>query len=312
MDLALSQIVESEIAMRFLDRDRLEYAQLRDAIASSKWIKPILVRARKDGKYEIIDGLHRYNIAKELEWATIPVQLSEASDDEAMRLAIISNATSVSPKPVEYAYQLRRLAARNPEWTLGYLAGLVCQTPAWVKQQLDLLRLDDKIQKDVDAGRINLQSAYVLSLAPKTWQSEYREEAMICSTAELKQRLIPLLREYRSRIMSGKVKQAPDFQPIATCRPMTVLKAALDKPSVADIMVIDGQVTTLADAFRLGVAWALQLDPAAMQQQRLNAARKRDKLERVEARRKKERQLKAGQSPLFPHPVHSSNEVSDE
>ena len=296
--------------MRFLDRDRLEYAQLRDAIASSKWIKPILVRRRKDGKYEIIDGLHRFYIAKELEWTTIPVQVTEADDDEAMRLAVMANATAVHPKPVEYAYQLRRLAARNPEWTLGYLAGLVCQTPAWVKQQLDLLRLDDKLQKDVDAGRINLQSAYILSLAPKTWQVEYREEAMICSTAELKQKLLPQLKAYRQRLMLGKVKQDIPFEPIPTVRPIKVLTAALDKPSIADILVLEGQVSTTADAFRLGVAWALQLDPAAVQQQRLDAARKREKLDRVAARRKKERELKAGQDPLFPIPVPNSNEVS--
>jgi hypothetical protein len=211
---------------------------------------------------------------------------------------------------VEYAYQLRRLAARNPDWTLGYLAGLVCQTPAWVKQQLDLLKLDDKIQKDVDAGRINLQSAYILSLAPKAWQLEFREDAMICSTAELKQKLIPLLKEYRMRIAQRKIKEEPEFRPVAVCRPMRVLKAALDKPSVADTMVIDGQVKTLADAFRLGVAWAIQLDPASVQQQRLNAARKREKLERAAARRRKERQLKARRSPLFPN--DSSNNLSNE
>lgn len=296
--MLLSEIVESEIAMRFLDRERIEYTQLRDSIASSKWIKPILVRLRTDGNYEIIDGLHRYAIAKELEWPTIPAQITEADDDEAMRLGILSNAVSVAPKPAEYAYQIRRLCARNPEWTIGYIAGLVCQTPLWVRQQLSLLRLDEKVQRDVDAGRINAKSAFVISLCPKTWHEDLREDAALLPTDQFKAKVTPLLKDYKQRIRNGKPLQAPTFEPVAACRPMKVMKAALDKPSVADILVLQGQCQTLADAFRLGVAWALQLDPAAAQQQRLNAARKREKFDRAERRRRKERELKAGRTDI--------------
>jgi ParB/RepB/Spo0J family partition protein len=298
MDLLLSEIVESEIAMRFLDRDRIEYTQLRDSIANSKWIKPILVRLRHDGKYEIIDGLHRYSIAKELEWTTIPVQITEATDDEAMRLGIVANAVSVTPKPAEYAYQLRRLCARNPDWTVGYIAGLVCQTPAWIRAQLDLLKLTEKVQRDVDAGRIPVKSAYVLSRCPKTWHEELREDAALLSVEQFQAKVTPILRDYNQRIKNGKPLQEPTFEPVASVRSMKVLKAALDKPSVADTLVLEGQCQTLADAFRLGVAWALQLDPAAAQQQRLNAQRKRDKFDRAERRRRKERALKAGRTDI--------------
>lgn len=307
MDLLLSDIVESEIAMRFLDRERIEYTQLRDAISSSKWIKPILVRKRQDGKYEIVDGLHRYSVARELGWTTIPAQLTDATDDEAMRLGIMANAVSVTPRPAEYAYQLRRLAARNPHWTVGYIAGLICQTPAWVRQQLNLLKLDEKVQRDVDAGRMNVQSAYLMSLCPKTWQLEFREDALALTTNELKAKITPLLRDWHKRVRNGRYKNPPKFEPIPMVRPMKVLLAALDKPSIADILVLQGQCDTTAAAFRLGVAWALTLDPAAVQQQRLDAERRREKIDRADARRRKERELKAGkidlQTPSSLNPV---------
>jgi len=302
MDVPIELIMESEIAMRFADTTCLEYEQLRDAIRTSNWMRPILTRKRADGKYEILDGLHRYCIAKDLEWPTVPVEIFEGiGDDEAMIVGIKANAVSVHPKPAEYAAAIRRLAARHPEWTVGYLAGVLCKPTGWVKDQLKLLKLIEVIQRDVDSGRINLQSAFILSCCPKSWQTQFREDAAMLTTSELRAKVMPLLRAYHQRLASGKIDpEPPVFQPVASVRPIRVLKAALDKPSIADTIVLDPQCVTKADAFRLGVAWALRLDPESVQHQRLVAGRKQQQIEEADARRRKARSKRAGDMPTFP------------
>jgi len=258
---------------------------------------PITVRLREDGRYEIIDGIQRYAAAKELEWETIPAEVVQATDDEAMIMALRLNGISVPPKPVEYAHQLRKILSRNPEWTVGYLAGTINQPRDWVIRQLDLMKLHPQVQKDVDAGRITVRNAYMLSRAPQTWHLEFREAAAVLSYDEFCAKLLPPLKAWRNRIVQGRQKVDEPFQPVASVRSMKVLRSALDKPSVADILVVENKCVTFADAFRLGVAWALNLDPAAVQAQSVAAQRKLEKLQQQEDRRIRRRRREAGNPP---------------
>jgi len=305
MDLPLSEIVESGVAMRFVDKTRIEYTQLRDSMHLDKQLIPICVRLRADGKHEIIDGLQRYAAAKDLGWKFIRVEVRDVTDDEALLQSIKMNSLSIEPKPLDYAAQIRALLCRNPGWSIGTLAGKLNQPTGWVLKQLDLLKLHPKIQADVNGGRICLQSAWLLSNAPKTWHLEYREDAMILTADEFREKLIPQLKQWRKRILSGKQKmEIEEFQPIASVRSMKILRAALDKPSVADRMVVENNCETLADAFRLGIAWAMNLDPVSAQAQRVVAQRKHETLLRLEARRRRERSRKAGQpEPIDPNSI---------
>jgi ParB family chromosome partitioning protein len=297
MDIPLSEIVESDLAMRFVDKTRLEYTQLRDSMALDELLVPIVVRQRADGLYEIIDGIQRYAAAKELEWTAIRAEVKQVDDDKAMILVLKLNGINVPPRPIEYAHQLRKLLSRNPEWTVGYLAGVIGQPRDWVIRQLDLMKLHPLIQKDVDAGRITVRNAYLLSRAPQTWHPEYREAAAVMTFEDFCKHLLPPLKAWRSRLIQSQQKAEMSFEPVASVRSIKILRSALDKPSVADMLVIENKCVTLADAFRLGVAWALNLDPASVQAQRLAAQRKFDKLQQVEDRRKRRRRREAGNPP---------------
>jgi ParB/RepB/Spo0J family partition protein len=311
MDLALSEIVESGAALRFVNKRCLEYTQLRDSMRDDKQLVPIEVRRRADGKYEIIDGLHRYACAKDLGWKFLRAEVKEATDDEVLIQSIKMNSLGVPVSPREYACQIRTLLSRNPDWTLGRLAGVLSQPLDWVKTQLSLLRLDPKIQRDLDTGRISLQHGHILAKCPKTWQLEFREDALILSAKELDAKITPLLVQWHAGLLTGRIKKTLDFEPIAFVRPMRILKAALDKPSVADRMVVESKPETMADAFRLGVAWVLSLDPATVQARRVVAQRKHDKMLRLEERQRKERRKKAGN----PEPLDLdsiSNSISEE
>jgi ParB family chromosome partitioning protein len=294
MELLLTQIVESDLAMRFVAKTLLEYTQLRDSMHERRLPVPITVRLRKDGKYEIIDGIQRYAAAKELEWETITAEVVEATDDEAMIMALKLNGISVPPAPLEYAHQLRKLLSRNPEWTVGYLAGTIGQPRDWVLKQLDLMKLHPQVQADVDAGRITVRNAYLLSRAPQTWHLEFREAAAVLSYEEFAAKLLPPLKAWRYRVTLGRQKEDAPFEPIASVRSMKILRSALDKPSVADMLVVENKCVTFADAFRLGVAWALNLDPASQQAQRVAAQRKLESLQRQEDRRIRRRRREAG------------------
>jgi ParB/RepB/Spo0J family partition protein len=72
-------------------------AQEREALkqcmceAGSEKILPVVVRLMPDGGYELVDGEHRWNIAKELGWEKISVVVREADDLQAKAFCVSYN-----------------------------------------------------------------------------------------------------------------------------------------------------------------------------------------------------------------------------
>ena len=76
-DIPIDYIVEPRTVLRLVDRDSVEYLELRDSIEAEGFWNSIAVRPAKDeGKYEIIDGLYRHTCARELGLTSIPCIIS--------------------------------------------------------------------------------------------------------------------------------------------------------------------------------------------------------------------------------------------
>lgn len=54
-------------------------------------LQPLLVRPIKGGKYELIAGERRYRVAQRLNLPSVPVQVREMSDTEALECALVEN-----------------------------------------------------------------------------------------------------------------------------------------------------------------------------------------------------------------------------
>ena len=72
-DIPIDSIIEPRTVLRLVDKDSVEYLELRDSIEAEGFWNSIAVRPAKDeGNYEIIDGLYRHTCARELGLKSIP------------------------------------------------------------------------------------------------------------------------------------------------------------------------------------------------------------------------------------------------
>lgn len=76
----------------FQPYDEASLKSLAQSIASDGLLNVIQVRPDPDGNgYEILSGHNRWNACKLLGWKTIPVEIYDADNDRATRIAIITN-----------------------------------------------------------------------------------------------------------------------------------------------------------------------------------------------------------------------------
>lgn len=81
--LALSKLRTNTYTVKAMTE--IERGRLRASMKAAGLLQPLIVRPIKGGVFEIVDGLQRWEAAKELEWQTIACRVKEM-DDNAARL----------------------------------------------------------------------------------------------------------------------------------------------------------------------------------------------------------------------------------
>jgi ParB-like partition proteins len=264
-NVQISEIRENPVALRGVDRESPEFAQLRDSIGKFGILNAITVREKKDETdgsiyYEICDGLHRYSGAKDAGVTDIPVKVVSFDEAQTLEAQIVANLAKVDTKPVEYTKALQRMFTLNPTLTLTDMAEKLSVSPAWITQRLGLLKLHDEVQKLVDEGRISLPNAYNLSKLPKDEQLNFIDGAMTQTAAEFAPTVTARVKALREAARQGREAEAPTFEPSAYARKLSELKAEHAQPTVGPALVAQAGATTAAQGFALGIAFALSLD----------------------------------------------------
>src|SRR5689334_11849871 len=147
---------------------RLRFAEgdLEDLAASIREkgvIQPILVRTVPGAfdAYEIIAGERRWRAAQKAELHDVPVTVVEASDREALELAIIENVQREDLNAIEEASGYDRLMAE-----FGYsqtdLAKSIGKSRSHVANTLRLLKLPDPVKRSVAVGELSAGHARAL------------------------------------------------------------------------------------------------------------------------------------------------------
>src|ERR1041384_2369212 len=71
--------------------DETQLKELADSIAASGLLQPVIVRARPEGRYELIAGERRWRAAQRLGWSRIPAVVRDVDDRALLTLALIEN-----------------------------------------------------------------------------------------------------------------------------------------------------------------------------------------------------------------------------
>jgi ParB/RepB/Spo0J family partition protein len=275
--IPLDQIIEPWVILRVVNRESLEYLELRDSLAARGLVNSICVRPslRKPGLYEVVDGLYRYTAASELRLPALPcIVKHNLTDEDVLALQIQANALRPETTAIEYARQIRRIMAavaarQGRDATLADVSNLIHKDAEWVGDQLKLLHLRRDIQKAVERGEIPLGSAYMLAKLPMVHQARLVELAKTAPVREFAPIVAGLVKQIQENARQGKLHDfCKDFEPVPYLRPMKEVLAEYREHRLGGLALAKAGTQTAVDGWYLALQWALNLDEESVRQQR--------------------------------------------
>ena len=136
-------------------------AKLKAYIEREGFVEPIVVR-RKDGAFEILGGFHRWGIAKELQYETVPCVVLDLDDRRAKVLSVNLNEMKGQSLPNLLADLVHDL---SKELTLEDLESQLPYSITELKDSLELLKIPDGLEAylDEEAERQEREKPTILS-----------------------------------------------------------------------------------------------------------------------------------------------------
>lgn len=131
-----------------------QYNELKASIEKNGFTIPILVRDTGKGFFELIDGEHRIQVARELGYKKIPAVITEADDKRATLLNILANTARGTQNPMDVAEALKK--AYDAGADIEELAAATGHTKSWVKLYLTLNDLPDNYKDALRHGKLKV------------------------------------------------------------------------------------------------------------------------------------------------------------
>ncbi|MDP8265327.1 MAG: ParB/RepB/Spo0J family partition protein [Candidatus Aceula meridiana] len=144
-------------------RKNFRQEQLADLVSSIKErgvLQPLLVRQKEDG-YELIAGERRLRAAETLNIEKVPVIIKNATDQEALVLALVENIQREELNPIEEAQAFKRLVEEF-NLTQDVVAQSVGKDRTTITNILRLLSLPAEIQQSISTGTFSMGHARTL------------------------------------------------------------------------------------------------------------------------------------------------------
>ncbi len=295
--LALTQIRENPVALRSVDRADENYLGLVDSIKSKGFLGAISVRKRVDSEtkeeyFELVDGLHRFNAAKDAGLSEINCDVVSLDDDQVLEAQIMANIHKIETKPVEYSKQLLKILTRNPLMTEAELAAKLGKSPVWISERLNLVKIGNETIKGlINEGKIGLANAYALAKLPAEEQGDFTDRAMTLPPDEFVPAVQQRVKEIREARRKGEDAPPAEFQPVAYMQKVGPVKEALATGEIAKALVNTLGISDPIEAFQLALKWVLHLDPKSVEVQKAEDDARR--AERDAAKQKKAIEKKA-------------------
>ena len=140
-----------------------ELDELAGSIRERGIIQPIVVRSVRGASdsYEIIAGERRWRAAQRAGLHEVPIIVHEASDAEALEIAIIENVQRTDLNPLEEAMGYQSLADTY-KYTQDDIAKTVGKSRSHVANTLRLLKLPEAVKAYINVGKLTAGHARAL------------------------------------------------------------------------------------------------------------------------------------------------------
>jgi ParB family chromosome partitioning protein len=141
----------------------VELDELSASLRERGMIQPIVARPVRGAPdaFEIIAGERRWRAAQRAGLHEVPVVIIEASDQEALQLAIIENVQRADLNPLEEAEGYRALI-RDFSQSQDDVARMVGKSRSHVANTLRLQTLPDRVKEHIQSGRLSAGHARAL------------------------------------------------------------------------------------------------------------------------------------------------------
>ncbi len=293
-NVRILDIRENTTALRGVDRTNPEYIELLESVKVNGVIETITVRDKVDPVtkakyYELINGLQRFNAAKDAGFDNIDVKVVDANDFEVLMMQIILNAKRVETTPGQYSEQLKRMLTARPSMTLKEMSECLSASEGFIYDRLSLLKLNNEIAKLVDTGDIILTNAYAIAKLPPDEQLAFKDRAVSMEPKEFVPETTKRVKELNAAKKKGQDAPKEEWAPQPRQRKLEELKQEFHNPTVGKELIIKENITDLEAAFQLGIRWALHMDVVSIAQSKAKAEARVKEAEEAKARKAEEK-----------------------
>ena len=140
--------------------DEAKIVELASSIRNQGIIQPLIVRPKNDG-FELIAGERRWRAAMRAGLSHVPVVVRDASDHEAMQIALVENLQREDLNSIEEANGYRRLQEEF-HWSQEEMAEKVGKSRPAIANSMRLLTLPNEVQQEVVSGNLPAGQARAL------------------------------------------------------------------------------------------------------------------------------------------------------
>jgi ParB family transcriptional regulator, chromosome partitioning protein len=143
--------------------DGVELDELAASLRERGIIQPIVVRPDREAanSYEIIAGERRWRAAQRAGLHDVPVVIIDATDAEALQLAIIENVQRADLNALEEAEGYHALMEQFSN-TQEDVARIVGKSRSYIANTLRLLKLSDPVKAHIHSGKLSAGHARML------------------------------------------------------------------------------------------------------------------------------------------------------
>lgn len=160
---------------KVFDEDSL--TAFAESIKQQGVMQPITVRRIDDSTYQIIMGERRWHAARIAGLSTVPVIERQATDSEAMVLALVENLQREDLNPYDAAVALQRLQVEHG-YTQEEVASAVGKSRTTISNSIRLLNLHKSVQELLRSGQIDEGSARALLALPEQSQPSVAQKVV--------------------------------------------------------------------------------------------------------------------------------------
>jgi len=163
-----------------------QLAELAASITANGVVQAVLLRPLANGRFQLIAGERRWRASRLAGKTTIPANLRQVSDEQAMEITIVENLQRADLNPMEQARAYERLS-REFHMTQEQMAQRTGKDRASVANFQRLLRLPATVQANVESGLLSFGHARTLLAFEHAEEMEKAAKRIIALSLSVRQ-----------------------------------------------------------------------------------------------------------------------------